>query len=137
VAHPHPWEVMQKSKGAPAAIRVRVYPTVNLLAVTSKSSIPGLQMPGTGDTLSEVGNLTELLCFGKERRVIGMIETNRRILSPTRGSANWRCSDCAWSQPFVQRSEVVANEPPKAIGDAFDRHKCAEHRHPKWVRAAS
>ena len=74
-------------------------------------------------------------CCRKGRRVVGMIETTRRILAPTREFAIWRCSDCAWSQPFVQRLEVVENEPPKAIGDAFDRHKCTEHRHPKWVRA--
>ena len=63
-----------------------------------------------------------------------MNETERKILGPTKESANWRCSDCAWSQPFVQRLELIPNVPSKAVGDAFDRHKCTEHRHPKWAR---
>jgi len=67
-----------------------------------------------------------------ERRVGDMTETTRKILLPTRESANWRCSDCAWSQPFVQRFEVIPNVPTKAIEDAFNRHKCTEHRPPKW-----
>jgi hypothetical protein len=74
--------------------------------------------------------------FGNERRVGGMTETTvaRTILLPTRKSANWRCSDCAWSQPFVQRLELIPNVPSKAIEDAFNRHKCAQHRHPKWMK---
>ena len=61
-----------------------------------------------------------------------LTETTRTILLPTHASANWRCSDCGWSQPFVRRLEVVANVPTKAIEDAFNRHKCTDHRHPKW-----
>ena len=72
---------------------------------------------------------------GNERTVVGMTDTTRRIVTPTKESGKWGCSDCAWSQPFVQRLEVVPNVPPKAIGDAFDRHKCRQHRHPRSVRA--
>lgn len=71
---------------------------------------------------------------GNERRVGSMTETARTILLPTKKSANWRCSDCAWSQPFVQGLEVMPSVPSKAIEDAFIRHKCTEHRHPKWPR---
>src|SRR5579872_4566244 len=74
-----------------------------------------------------------------KRRVAGMTdggitETTRRILLPTKASANWKCSDCAWSQPFVQRLELEPNVPTQAIEDAFHRHKCTEHRHSKWAR---
>jgi hypothetical protein len=72
--------------------------------------------------------------LGNERKVESMSETARHILGPTKSSANWRCSDCAWSQPFVQRLERLPNMPSKAVEDAFDRHKCTEHRHPKWTR---
>ena len=64
----------------------------------------------------------------------GMGEITRKILCPTTTSSNWRCSDCAWSQPFVRRLELVPNVPSKAIEDAFNRHKCTEHRLPKWSR---
>jgi hypothetical protein len=74
-----------------------------------------------------------------KRRVAGMTdggitETTRRILLPTKASPNWKCSDCAWSQPFVQRLELEPNVPTQAIEDAFHRHKCTEHRHSKWAR---
>jgi len=67
----------------------------------------------------------------------GITETTRRILLPTKASANWKCSDCAWSQPFVQRLELEPNVPTQAIEDAFHRHKCTEHRHSKWARWSS
>jgi hypothetical protein len=70
-----------------------------------------------------------------ERTVAAMTEIARKILWPSKESPNWRCSDCAWSQPFVTRLEMTPDVPSKAIGDAFNRHKCTEHRHPKWVRA--
>lgn len=90
-----------------------------------------------GDVVQSKGHQTGP-CGGNERRVGGMTdltETTRRMLLPTKGSANWRCSDCAWSQPFVRRLEVIPNIPSKAIEDAFNRHKCTEHRHPKWNKA--
>ena len=71
---------------------------------------------------------------GNERRVESMVETTRKIVGPTAASSNWRCSDCAWSQPFVRRQQLVPNVPSKAIEDAFNRHKCTEHRPPKWNR---
>lgn len=69
-----------------------------------------------------------------ERRVGDMTESPRKILAPTKESANWRCSECAWLQPFVQRLELVPDAPTKAIEDAFIRHKCSEHRRPKWIK---
>lgn len=66
--------------------------------------------------------------------VESMPETARNIVGPSKKSANWRCSDCAWSQPFVRQLELIPNVPSKAVQDAFDRHKCTEHRHPKWTR---
>jgi hypothetical protein len=71
---------------------------------------------------------------GNERKLESMSETARHILEPTKRSANWRCSECAWSQPFVQGLEGLPIMPSKAVEDAFDRHKCTEHRHPKWAR---
>ena len=63
-----------------------------------------------------------------------MTETTQKILLPTKASANWRCSDCAWSQPFVRGLKLVPSVPSQAIEDAFIRHKCSEHRPPKWSR---
>ena len=60
-----------------------------------------------------------------------MAEPTRQILCPTTASSNWRCSDCAWSQPFVRRPELIPNGPSNAIEDAFNRHKCTEHRRPE------
>ena|SRR5947209_4474133 len=92
-------------------------------------------LKGSGLHLDGAHLLRSSLSVENGRKVVDMLETTRRILLPARESAKWKCSECAWSQPFVQRLEIIPNEPPKAIGDAFDRHKCAQHRHPKWVRA--
>lgn len=81
-----------------------------------------------------VSGLTNKTRSQNERRVRRMTEITRKIVSPTTASANWRCSDCAWSQPFARRLEVISNVPSKAIEDAFNRHKCTEHRPPKWGR---
>src|SRR5580658_10049795 len=109
-------------------------------ADTATSSSPGNLAPPVNDVRHREATVRsdDLICDCGNRRRVGrmgdLTETTRKILLPTVASANWRCSECAWSQPFVRRQELIPDVPTKAIEDAFNRHKCTEHRHPKWGR---
>jgi hypothetical protein len=56
-----------------------------------------------------------------------MKTAKKKLLWPKRGSPNWECSECAWSQPSVQRLALTPRVPAQAIDDSFNEHRCEQY----------